>query len=446
MIKVEKHNEVYMRIYTDRSVEQELSDFFRFRVKGYQYQPSYKAKLWDGYIRLFNLQTKTLYVGLIDYVIEFAKRNEYEIEVSKDLNSRRGISYDQVKEFTDSLTLHARGKPIDLRDYQIEAIQVALDRSRVMLISPTASGKSAIIYSTLRWHLKEGRKCIIIVPSTSLVEQMYADFEDYSSGNGFSVEQHMQKLYAGFSKVFTKDVLITTWQSVYKQPKGWFQQFDVIFGDEAHNFKANSLSSVMEKMDEIEYRVGTTGTLDDSKVNKLTLEGLFGRVYQVTTTRQLMDQNSVAELKIKCVVLKYDEQTRKMFKGTEYQKELDWLVTHPERNKFIRNLAISTTGNTLILFNYVDKHGKILFEMIRSKVRDTRPVYFIHGGIDTKDREDIRNIVKHHGRYKNVTFGNKQIKIEYDEVVPLTDGTTKRGVNITLDDDIKNEWVESKII
>ena len=161
----------------------------------------------------------------------------------------------------------------------------------------------------------------------------------------------MQKLYAGFSKQFTKDVLVTTWQSIYKQPKGWFQQFDVIFGDEAHNFKANSLSSVMEKMDEIEFRVGTTGTLDDSKVNKLTLEGLFGKVYNVTTTRQLMDEQSVAELKIKCVVLKYDDVTRKMFKGTEYQKELDWLVTHPSRNKFIRNLAISTTGNTLSLIH-----------------------------------------------------------------------------------------------
>ncbi len=414
MIKVEKFNEVYVRVFTDRSIDQELSDFFRFRVKGYQYMPTYKNKLWDGYARLYNLQTKTLYVGLVDYLIDFAKRNNYEIEVSSELKQAQNISYEEVKTFVYGLTLTARGKPIELRDYQIEAVQVALDRGRTLLVSPTASGKSAIIYASLRWHLNNNRKCIIIVPSTSLVEQLYSDFQDYSSNNGFEVNDYCQKLYSGFTKDISKRVLITTWQSIFKQPKGWFRQFDVVYTDEAHLAKATSLTGIMEKMDETVYRIGTTGTLDDSHVNKLTLEGLFGRVYQVTTTRQLMDQNSVAELKIKCIVLKYDEPTRKMFKGTEYQKELDWLITNTGRNKFIRNLAISTTGNTLILFNYVDKHGKILFEIIRNKVGEDRKVFFIHGGVDTADREEIRNIVTKHN----------------DAIIVASFGTLSTGTNI----------------
>ncbi|CAB4127133.1 SSL2 DNA or RNA helicases of superfamily II [uncultured Caudovirales phage] len=444
MIRVEKHNEVYVRVFTDRSIDQELSDFFRFRVKGYQYMPSYKAKMWDGYARLYNLQTKTLYVGLIDYLIEFAKRNDYEIEVCPYLRQTNNISYDDVREFVLTLNLSARGKPIELRDYQVEAVQVALDRGRTLLVSPTASGKSAIIYSSLRWHLNQQRSCIIIVPSTTLVEQLYSDFEDYSTNNGFVVADHCQKLYSGFTKHITKQVLITTWQSIFKQPKGWFRQFDVVYTDEAHLAKASSLTGIMEKMDETIYRVGTTGTLDDSHVNKLTLEGLFGKVYQVTTTRQLMDNSSVAELKIKCIVLKYDDATRKMFKGTEYQKELDWLVTNYERNKFIRNLSISTTGNTLILFNYVDKHGKVLYEMIRNKVIDSRKVFFIHGGIDTQDREEIRNIVTKQGKYKNFTFGDIQIKIDYDEIVPLTNGMIKKGIELTLEDDVDDDWIKSK--
>ena len=398
MIKLEKHSEVHLRFFTESSIEAELVDFFKFRVKGYQFMPAYKAGMWDGYVRLANANTKTLYVGLLNYVIEFAKRHGYELEVDPNLYVNNNINADIVKQFTDALNLSARGQSISLRDYQIDAIRQALDTNRVTLLSPTASGKSALIYSIIRWHLNTDRKILLIVPNTSLVEQMYSDFLDYSSINGFSVDNNMQKLYSGFTKDFTKNVLISTWQSLITiKTKSFFNQFDCVIVDECHLAKGASITSIMEKCTNAKYRIGATGTIDDSSnVNKLTLEGLFGPVYQVTTTKELMDSKSVSELKIKCLVLKYDEQTRKNFKGTDYQKELDWLVTHPERNKFIRNLSISTTGNTLVLFNFVDKHGKVLYEMIRNKVKDNRPVYFIHGGVSTKDREEIRNIVSHH--------------------------------------------------
>jgi superfamily II DNA or RNA helicase len=196
-----------------------------------------------------------------------------------------------------------------------------------------------------------------------LVEQMYSDFADYSSANGFDVEHNVQKLYSGFTKDFTKNVLISTWQSLITiKQKSFYQQFDVAMVDECHLAKAASISGIMEKCVNTKYRIGATGTIDESsKTNKLTLEGLFGPVYQVTTTKKLMDEGSVVNLKIKQLILKYDEETCKMFKGTEYIKELDWLVTNPVRNKFIRNLAISTTGNTLVLFNYVQKHGKVIY-------------------------------------------------------------------------------------
>ena len=398
MVKIEKYNESYIRVFSDRSIEQELSDFFKFRVKGYQYSPQYKTKLWDGYIRLYNLNTKMIYGGLLNYVIDFCSRNDYELEIDPLLEDKNNYSIEDITTFTEHLNLSARGQSISLRDYQVDAVRQALNVNRVTLLSPTASGKSAIIYSTIRWHLNSDRKILLIVPNTGLVEQMYSDFLDYSSINGFSVDDNMQKLYSGFTKDFTKNVLISTWQSLITiKTKSFFSQFDCVIVDECHLAKAASISGIMEKCTEAKYRVGATGTIDESsKTNKLTLEGLFGPVYQVTTTRQLMDENSVSELKIKCIVLKYDEDTRKMFKGTEYQKELDWLVQNDARNKFIRNLAISTSGNTLVLFNFVNKHGKIIYESLRSKLKDTRPVYFIHGGVDTKDREEIRNIVNHH--------------------------------------------------
>lgn len=394
MIKVEKFNESYIRIFSDKSIEQELSDFFKFRVNGYQYMPAYKAGIFDGFVRLYNLQTKTLYAGLLQYVKEFANRNDYELTIDEGIENLNTYSAQDIQLFADSLNLSARGLPISLRDYQVDALLKALNRNRVTLLSPTASGKSGILYAIMRWHLNANRKILLIVPNTMLVEQMYSDFADYSKMNGFDVEQHVQKLYSGFTKDFTKDVLISTWQSLITiKHKSFYAQFDVAMVDECHLAKAASISGIMEKCVNTKYRIGATGTIDESsKTNKLTLEGLFGPVYQVTTTKKLMDEGSVVNLKIKQLILKYDEETCKMFKGTEYTKELDWLVTNPIRNKFIRNLAISTTGNTLVLFNYVQKHGKVIYEDIKNKVHQDRPVFYIHGGVDTKDREEIRNV------------------------------------------------------
>lgn len=247
-----------------------------------------------------------------------------------------------------------------------------------------------MIYTIMRHHLEERRKCILIVPTTSLVEQMYSDFKDYSTANGWRVDRHCQKLYSGFPKDFDADVLITTWQSIYKQPASWFQQFDVIFGDEAHQFKAKSLSTIMEKMTHVCHRIGTTGTLDNKKVHKLVLEGIFGPVYRVITTKELMDKGSVANLKIKCLVMKYDEITRKSRLKNQYSDEIDFLITNDKRNKFIRNLAVSCEGNTLVLFQFVEKHGRVLYEMIKKKVGDKRKVFFVYGGTEVEAREKAR--------------------------------------------------------
>jgi superfamily II DNA or RNA helicase len=414
MIKIEKLDEVYVRVFSDPSIEQELSDFFTYEYPGARFTPQFRARLWDGKVRLYDAVRKTLYVGLVSYVEDFAVRNGYAIEYLNQVRYENGITHEQVEGFAKVLKPQGRGQPIEIRDYQVEAVKTALDKERTLLLSPTASGKSFIIYTTMRWHLAHNRKCIIIVPTTSLVEQLYTDFEDYSTANGWKVDNHCQKLYSGFTKDITKEVLITTWQSVYLQPRAWFKQFDVIFGDEAHQFKAKSLSTVMEKMDNIRYRIGTTGTLDNKKVHRLVLEGMFGPVHRVTTTKQLMETQKLAQLNITCVVLKYNDEIRKGRKNNTYQEEMDWLVTCEPRNKFIRNLAVKSKGNTLVLFQYVEKHGKVLYDMIKQKVHEDRKVFFVYGGTETADRESIRHI----------TEG------EEDAIIVASFGTFSTGINI----------------
>lgn len=414
MLTIEKLDEVYMRVFGDPSVEQELCDFFTYEYPGARFTPQYRARLWDGKVRLYDQVRKTLYIGLLNYVEQFCERNNYPLTYKSEITTTNNITAEDIYSYAKSLTPYGRGKPIEIRDYQVEAVKTALDRERTLLLSPTASGKSFIIYTAMRWHVERNRKCIIIVPTTSLVEQLYTDFEDYSSSNEWKVSAHCQKLYSGFSKDFTKDVLITTWQSVYLQPKAWFRQFNVIFGDEAHQFKAKSLTTVMEKMDEIRYRIGTTGTLDNKKVHRLVLEGMFGPVHRVTTTKALMESERLAQLNITCLVLKYNEEIRKARKNNTYQEEMDWLVANEQRNKFIRNLAVKSRGNTLVLFQYVEKHGQVLFDMIKQKVHTERKVFFVHGGVDTADRESIRHI----------TEG------EDDAIIIASFGTFSTGINI----------------
>lgn len=414
MIKIEKLDEVFVRVFSDASIEQEIVDFFTYEYPGARFTPQFRARLWDGKVRLYDGVRKTLYLGLVPYVEQFAVSNGYAVEYVNQVIHTNNINSTAVEAYAKSLDPHGRGKPIEIRDYQIDAVTTALDKERTLLLSPTASGKSFIIYTIMRWHLQHNRKCIIIVPTTSLVEQLYGDFEDYSSANKWGVNEHCQKLYSGFTKDFTKDVLITTWQSIYLQPKSWFKQFDCIFGDEAHQFKAKSLTTVMEKMDSIRYRIGTTGTLDNKKVHKLVLEGVFGPVHRVTTTKKLMDSGKLAELNIMCVLLKYNEEIRKERKNKTYQEEMDWLVSCEPRNKFIRNLAVNSKGNTLVLFQYVEKHGKVLYELIKNKVHDKRKVFFVYGGTETTDREAIRHI----------TEG------ENDAIIIASFGTFSTGINI----------------
>lgn len=411
---VEKLDEVYMRVFGDASAEQELADFFTYDYPGARFTPQYKARLWDGKIRLYDGIRKTLYIGLYDYVKKFCERNEYTLEEKGTIIEGSDVTMETITKFTDWLNLYGNGKKIEIRDYQLEAVHTALTKERTLLLSPTASGKSLIIYSTMRWHLNEGNKCILIVPTTSLVEQMYTDFEDYSAHNGFSVVDHCQKLYSGFPKEFSKKVLITTWQSIYKQPKSWFGQFDVIFGDEAHQFKAKSLTSVMEKLDTVKYRIGTTGTLDNKKIHQLVLEGIFGTVHRVTTTKSLMDSGRLSNLNINCIVLKYSDDERKGRNKNKYQDEMDWLVSNDARNRFIKNLAVRSKGNTLVLFQYVGKHGQVLYDLIKEKAHEDRKIFFVHGGTATEDRESIRHI----------TEGAT------DAIIVASYGTFSTGINI----------------
>lgn len=374
IVRVSKIDEVFLKVHCDDGLARDLYDFFSFTVPNAKFMPSYRNKFWDGKVRLFSIKTNKIYIGLLPYIDEFCKERGFEFEGVTDVLGEKERQPD-LDTFVKSLDL-----PFEPRGYQLEALKSSIQYGRQLLLSPTASGKSLIIYMLARYYNK---KTIIIVPTTSLVEQMTKDFIDYG------YKEPVCKIYHG-QEVFDAPITVTTWQSFAKAPKEVLQSFDVVVGDEAHLFKAQTLKGILEKMKTTAIRIGTTGTLDGTEVHRLQLEGLFGPVKKVVSSSELIEDGTIAKIDIQCVILRHTKQ-----KKMSYQDEMDYLVSHQGRNHFITNLVGSLKGNTLVLFQYIEKHGQPLWEMFNPMVaRNKGTLHYVHGATDTEDRESVREIVE----------------------------------------------------
>ena len=402
---ISKANEVFLRIDSEPHIEYELRDYFTFQVEGAKFMPQYRNKNGNGEIHLYDLRSKRIYVGLLDRIISFCERHDYTYKFQDNeyygapFEVNEGISYEGVKDYMKSICNHSP------RKYQIEGVYYALRHNRKLLISPTASGKSLMIYALVRYYVAKEQKILLVVPTTSLVEQMYKDFEDY----GWNAESYCHRIYGGKEKTNEYPVTITTWQSVHKLDRKFFVDYDVVIGDEAHLFKSKSLVSIMTKLEHAKYRYGFTGTLDGTQTHKWVLEGLFGPSYKVTKTEELMRQGHLSQLDIQCIVLKHPEQ-----RFETYQDEIEYLISHEQRNNFIKNLALDLKGNSLILYSRVETHGAVLYDLINTNKHIDRKVFFIHGGVDAEERELVREITEQ----------------ENNAIIVASYGTFSTGINI----------------
>jgi len=400
-----KKNEVYLEVKAEPHVYYELADQFTFDVPGAKFMPQFRNRHWDGKIRLFNTQTGEIYVGLLDKIISFCENHEYSYEFVNNkfygtpFETNDYISMEGVKDYMTAISKYAP------RDYQIEGVYDALKHNRRLLISPTASGKSLMIYSVVRYYVEKQQNILIVVPTTSLVEQMYKDFADY----GWDVGSFCHKIYAGKERETSSQVIITTWQSIYKLPRKYFSRFNVVIGDEAHQFKSKSLISIMSKLSDAKYRFGFTGTLDGTQTHKWVLEGLFGPSYKIIRTKELMEKGHVAKLDINVLLLKHPAH-----KFENFEEEVQYIINHDKRNNLIKELTLTLKGNTLVLFARVEGHGQPLYELINSSTSEDRNVFFIHGGVDTEDREKVREITEK----------------EDNAIIVASYGTFSTGINI----------------
>lgn len=430
-------NATYMQIGAEDSILRELHEYFTFEVPGSQFMPLRKHGVWDGKKRLFNLVNQTLYVGLLPLLKKFASDREYTVVEYDDIDikKKKSITVDQTRAFLTDLRPQAKNIDITPHPYQEEAIHFCLNSPRTTIVSPTSSGKSLIIYSLIRWNLDKipNTKILLVVPTVSLVLQMYSDFKDYSTKNGWNVEENCHKIYAGQEKNSDKQVIITTWQSMQKQKSTYFQQFDVLIVDEVHNAQAKELTRIAEACSNAYIRYGFTGTLQDTLCHKLVILGHFGIEKKVIQTKELMDQGYISDMEILCLIFEYSEtEARALAKNITaekrkssgkgggaigYSMEMDFIVSHEARMRNLVALILSLKNNTLVLFNLVDKHGKVIYNTLINEIKKRslkKRVLFVSGNTPAEKREEYRSLME-----------------ESDDIILLASyGTTSTGVNI----------------
>ena len=398
-------DDVWMRVdNASPALLRELSDYFTFQTPGSEFmRRQARFRGWDGRVRLFKLKTRTIYRGLLHRVIEFAESHNwpnYKNDIPEPIPFLQGEELDL---WLDSMEL-----PFPLRDYQRDALRAALDMNRGIIVSPTGSGKSYVI-----WLLTQAisvPKTLVIVPTIGLVQQMSSDFVSYGCE-----ACNIHTISGGADKGSNKPIFVSTWQSIYDLPADYFRQFGMVVCDEVHLAKAKSLTGLMEKCAWVPYRYGFTGTINDTQAHRLILEGLFGEVRKVATTTGLVKAEQLAPLHVKMIVLEYPEQTRKNLRRSQYQDEVDYIVGEPARIEFIARLVAQHKGNTLVLFTLIDKHGKQLYERIR-QLCPTKDTYFVTGATGGDERENVRQTV--------------ETTDERDQVIVASFGVFSTGINL----------------
>lgn len=396
-IKFFNSNNNFVNFQADQDLVYELRSKFSFYAPSYKWDKRYKAGYWDGKISLINVKDRKVYAGLLPKIKQYLDEEGVEYQDNSYLVKGKPISFDQAKQFyVDKIN----GKFIP-HDEQVTSLQNCISLGRNIIIAPTSLGKSYIIHALNAYYKFLNKRVLLIVDRAQLVLQLKKNFvEEYDSGQFYTTSTI-------YDDNINTDVVITTWQSIVDNPKSWFEQFDVIIGDEVHKFKAKSLIKIVEMCDHIEYRHGFTATLDnDSKVDGLTLIGLFGSPFTATTLKKQIEKGISVRPIVYVVVIKYgirdrlqlisdikDEIKKAQQQGKKNTATIPFLVEskfieqHEQRNQLIIQLAQKQVGNTLVAFKN-ESHGRLLYENLKKCI--THPIFFSSATVSKDKRFAIQ--------------------------------------------------------
>lgn len=389
-IEVKYLDNSHVQIQADPNIVYELRDYFSFQPAGYQYNKSYKFGQWNGYIYLMDYNGKLPY-GLWHLIKKFADARDYSVWVDPKIVETNDITRETFDQWVSKMDIYSGDKKIKPHWYQADTVHHAIVNRRGVLNLPTSAGKSLIQALISRWFLETYEsKVLIIVPTTSLVDQMINDFVDYR----LFPRNALHGIRAGTAKDSDALIYVSTWQSAVKQPPEWFKQFGCLMVDECHLATGLSITSIINSLTNCVYKFGLSGSLKEGKANTMQYVGAFGRIYKPVDTHTLMKEGQVTTLKINSIFLRYNDADVKKAKGMDYPTEIGMITTHGRRNAWIAKLALKLARdkqeNVFIMFR-LTKHGKWLYEALK-KVYDN--VVFIGGETDIDDRNEMKTIAE----------------------------------------------------
>lgn len=410
MIKLYKQNESTIFVECDRDEASWISTQFEFYAPNYMWSPAFKAHVWDGKIRLFNVNDCLLPQGLLLDLIKLLKQNDCDYKIVDPIENGPKISFKSVEKFKKLIKLPKKFKK---RNYQTTAVQQLLFYKKMIALSATSSGKSLIAYLffNLLKYMDDEAKFLLVVPSISLVSQMAGDFKEYAE-DWCDFDQYVHQIYSGKEKWTDKPITISTWQSLQKMSKKYFNQFDAIIVDEVHTASAKVLAGIVTKCENAEFKIGMTGTLNECKIDKLQLKGLFGKIVKVARTKDLMKKGYISKLKINGIILNYPKELCRVNKNIgSYEEEVKIINGQTIKHKYICALANSRNKNTLILFR-LRKLGIAIKERLESSSK--KKIFYVDGTVNVKYREAVRKYCESHD----------------DAIVIASYGTFAVGINI----------------
>lgn len=407
---VTKLNSSYVQIDADEDILHDINNYFAVYADGYMFNPRYKARVWDGKIRFFSMNTHVLPSGLVPTLKRFCESNNFTFK--DDLSSEFATEYNEAK-FTEICKDALKSSGMTMRDYQEAACKLALEKKVGILQCCTSSGKSMIIYNMIRNLLtyKRIKKILLIVPNVSLVEQMHSDFQEYGWDDE---DETVEMLYAAKDPTFKTPVLISTWQSLQKLGPDYFEDIDAVIVDECHNSKATVINSILKQCINSEYRIGTTGTLPTGAADLLTITGVLGNVLYTITSKELIDRGILTNLLVAGIIIKYPLDFILANKGRSFQEEVKLVESYEPRTKALEMIMRHTPDdhNILLLCNHLD-HVKNTAEWLK-KMYPERNVKIISGSVSAAEREDIR----------------QKLEGEDGTIIVATYGTCSTGINM----------------
>lgn len=432
-VLIHKVNETFLRLETTEATARHIFKSFRFTNNKLKYHPRVKARLWDGYINLFNIYSYQIYIGLLEELVQFFKDNDYSYAFSF---KKENAFHEDIFQQTLSLV----EDKFEFFEHQLSAIKFALKTNRGLIVSATGSGKSLIMYVIAMYYLLQGQqKVLIIVPRTQLVEQISDAFIEYHKGDKKAFRDTFELIYSGTTRNPNASIVISTWQSLSNNPQSSFAKYDVVLFDEAHLVTAKCLVSIMENCTNTKYKFGFTGTLTnksaDTDIDEFVLKGLFGKVEVVSTNRELMDKDILTKVVVNAVHLNYKDKDlcKRIMNGSPEVKaikdhvlkrkklfvdEINYMFSSEIRNDLLVKIALSRKGNTLMMFQLVEKHGKILYDLLKEAVKSVgKEVFYIHGKISVTERELIRMLIESQDNIIVVSsYGTTSTGIDYKNI------------------------------